>query len=61
MFVTAFRHPSLRHSRCGVHFTEEGGDSPSRSFQPAFVGRICLDTDSTTPISANWIDSAVPP
>ena len=28
---------------------------------PALVGFICLETDSTIPISANWIERAVPP
>ena len=28
---------------------------------PALVGFICRDTDSTIPISANWMERAVPP
>lgn len=37
------------------------GSSLAAGTYPAFVGFICLDTDSTMPISANWMERAVPP
>ena len=34
---------------------------PDCGCYPALVGFISMKTDSTTPISASWMDSAVPP
>ena len=35
--------------------------SGAGSAYPALVGFICRDTDSTMPISASWMERAVPP
>ena len=48
--------------RAARRFCIQGGRSPPWTlFHSCFVGGICLDTDSTTPISASWIIRAVPP
>ena len=44
-----------------IGFVSRGDIVPPGLFHSCFVGGICLDTDSTTPISASWIIRAVPP